>query len=254
MQLGLAGKVVLVTGASTTIGRATALAFADEGAHVAVGYHTNLKAAEETAAEAERRGATAITWRLDLGDPGSLHAAIGQVRDRLGPISVLVNNAVRWPDWPEPGELFETAPPERFTTSVIANLVGPYLLARAAVADMREHGWGRVVHVSTGLVEDGFPGNVSYVAAKAGLHGLNRVMSRELAAAGILTNVVMPGFTPGDRPMPQELLDKAAAAAATGRVTHPGDVARMIVFLCSAANTNTTGEAIRTDGHFLSPG
>ncbi|GAB2494856.1 hypothetical protein GCM10027187_72320 [Streptosporangium sandarakinum] len=64
----------------------------------------------------------------------------------------------------------------------------------------------------------------------------------------------MPGFTPGDRPMPQELLDKAAAAAATGRVTHPGDVARMIVFLCSAANTNTTGEAVRTDGHFLSPG
>jgi 3-oxoacyl-[acyl-carrier protein] reductase len=78
-------------------------------------------------------------------------------------------------------------------------------------------------------------------------------MSRELAAAGILTNVVMPGFTPAGKQMPPELIDKASRAAATRTITHPDDVARMIVFLCSAANTNTTGEAIRTDGHFLSP-
>jgi 3-oxoacyl-[acyl-carrier protein] reductase len=78
-------------------------------------------------------------------------------------------------------------------------------------------------------------------------------MSRELAAHGILTNVVMPGFTPADKQLPPELLDKASSAAATQTITHPDDVARMIVFLCSAANTNTTGEAIRTDGHFLSP-
>lgn len=69
-----------------------------------------------------------------------------------------------------------------------ANLVGPYLLARAVVADMRQHGWGRIVHVSTGLVEDGFPGGAAYLAAKAGLHGLTRVMSRELAAAAIRTD------------------------------------------------------------------
>ncbi|GAA4184086.1 3-oxoacyl-[acyl-carrier-protein] reductase [Streptosporangium oxazolinicum] len=253
MELGLAGKVVLVTGASTAIGRATALAFAEEKAHVAVGYHTNLRAAEETVALAERHGAQAIAWRLDLGSPGSLRAAVTHARDRLGPVDVLVNNAVRWPDWPEPGELFETAPTERFSTSVTANLVGPYLLARAVLADMRASGWGRIVNVSTGLVEDGFPGNVSYVAAKAGLHGLTRVMSRELASAGILTNVVMPGFTPADKTMPQHLLDKAGEAAATKRVSHPDDAARMIVYLCSAANTNTTGEAIRTDGHFLTP-
>lgn len=254
MDLGLAGKVVLVTGAGSAIGRATALAFADEKAHIAVGYHSNARAAAETVALAEQRGARAIRWQLDLGKPDSLGSAVEHARQELGPVDVLVNNAVRWPDRPEPGELFETAPPERFTTSVNANLTGPYLLARAVVADMRGHGWGRIVNVSTGLVEDGFPGNVSYIAAKAGLHGLTRVMSRELAASGILTNVVMPGFTPADKPMPPELLERAGAAAATRRVTHPGDVARMIVFLCSNANTNTTGEAIRTDGHFLSPG
>ena len=86
-----------------------------------------------------------------------------------------------------------------------------------------------------------------------GLHGLTRVMSRELAAAGILTNIVMPGFTPADKELPLQLIDQARQAAATRQVTQPDDVARMIVFLGSAANTNTTGEAIRTDGHFLSP-
>jgi 3-oxoacyl-[acyl-carrier protein] reductase len=254
MELGLAGKVVLVTGASSAIGRATALAFADEKALIAVGHHTNRDGAEETVAIAEQRGARAICWQLDLGDPDHLESAVQHARRELGPVAVLVNNAVRWPSWPEPGELFETAPTERFASSVTANLVGPYLLARAVLADMRDSGWGRIVNVSTGLVEDGFPGNVSYVAAKAGLHGLTRVMSRELAAAGILTNIVMPGFTPADKQMPPQLIDKAGAAAATGRVSHPDDAARMIVFLCSAANTNTTGEAIRTDGHFLSPG
>jgi 3-oxoacyl-[acyl-carrier protein] reductase len=254
MELGLAGKVVLVTGASSAIGKATALAFADEKAQIAVGYHTNRQAADETVAMAQQRGAHAIAWPLDLGRPDSLQPAVEHARRELGPIDVLVNNAVQWPSWPEPGELFETAPPQRVTSSVSANLVGPYLLARAVVGDMRTNGWGRIVNVSTGLVEDGFPGNVSYVAAKAGLHGLTRVMSRELAAAGILTNVVMPGFTPADKQMPPQLIDKAREAAATRQVTQPGDVARMIVFLCSAANTNTTGEAIRTDGHFLSPG
>ena len=118
---------------------------------------------------------------------------------------------------------------------------------------MRATGWGRIVNVSTGLVEDGFPANVSYGAAKAGLHGMTRFMSRELASAGILTNVVMPGFTPADKDFPGAMIDLAATAAATKRVTHPEDVARTIVFLCSSANSNATGELIRVDGHFLAP-
>jgi 3-oxoacyl-[acyl-carrier protein] reductase len=254
MNLGLEQKVVLISGASSGIGKATALAFAEERAAIAVGYHANRAGAEKVVEMARERGARAIAWPLDLADSASLSDAVEGARRQLGPIHVLVNNAVRWPAWPEPGERFETAPPERFTSSVTANLVGPYLLARAVVGDMRALGWGRIVHVSTGLVEDGFPANVSYGAAKAGLHGLTRFMSRELAGTGILTNAVLPGFTPADKAMPRALIERAAAAAATRRVTAPEDVARLIVFLCSEANSNTTGELIRVDGHFLSPG
>ena len=254
MHIGLDGRVVFVTGASSGIGRATALAFAQEGARLAIGYHSSAERGQQVANHAIELGAAnAIAVPLDLIDPATLDAAVERVRDELGPIDVLVNNAVRWPDWPAEGELFETAPTHRFSDAVSANLVGPYLLSRAAVADMRSTGWGRIVHVSTGLVEDGFPMNVSYGAAKAGLHGMTRFMSRELAHAGILTNVVMAGFTPDDKPMPPAMLERAAQAAATKRVTTPDDVARTVVFLCSAANTNTTGELIRVDGHFLAP-
>ncbi|MFC5748314.1 SDR family NAD(P)-dependent oxidoreductase [Actinomadura rugatobispora] len=253
MELGLTDKTVLVTDAGSGIGRATALAFVEEKACVAVGYHTDREAAEETAALAVKRGGHAISFRLDPARPEELEAAVEDARWELGPISVLVNNAVRRPGRAIPGELFETAPAERFTASVNANLIGPYLLARAVVADMREERWGRIVNVSTGPVEDGFSDSTPYIAAESGLHGLTRAMSRELACAGILSNLVMPGFTPGDEHVPPELIEKPGRAAATRAINRSDDVARLIVFLCSAANTNTTGEVIRTDGHFLSP-
>jgi 3-oxoacyl-[acyl-carrier protein] reductase len=254
MNLGLDQKVVFVTGASSGIGRATTLTFAEEGARVAIGYHTNESAARAVADTAVEHGATgALPVQLDLADPPTLEHAIEVIRATLGPLHVLVNCAVWWPEWQPEGERFEEAPTDRFVNSVQANLVGPYLLARLAVGDMRTRGWGRIIHVSTGLVEDGFPANVSYGAAKAGLHGLTRFMSRELARAGILTNVVMAGFTPADKPIPSAVRELAATAAATKRVTQPDDVARTIVFLCSAANSNTTGELIRVDGHFLAP-
>jgi 3-oxoacyl-[acyl-carrier protein] reductase len=251
MNLGLEGKVALVTAASSGIGRATALAFAAEGAAVAFGYRSNHAAAASAAAIVVAAGGRAIPWQLDLGDAGALPGAVAEARRQLGPIDILVNNAIQWAGFPEPGEWFGSAPVDRFVTSVTTNLIGPYVLARAAVADMCERGWGRIVHVSTGLVEDGLPGSSAYVSAKAGLHGLSRAMSRELAAEGILTNVVMPGFTPAEKPVPSEMLERASAAAATRRVSTPDEAARVIVFLCSEANTSTTGVAVRTDGHFL---
>lgn len=250
MDLGLQDKGVLVTGASGNIGRATAVAFGAEGARVAVAYRSRQEQAQQTAEAVEAAGGKATLVALDLAEPEKVGTAVAAFERDFGGIDVLVNNAVAWPERGAPGELFESVPLERLRASVEANLLGPYALSQAAVASMRARGWGRVVHVSTGLVEDGFPGSSPYTTPKAALHGLTRTMSRELAPAGIFTNVVMGGYVPHSE-VPPAVLEQASLSAATGRPTAAWEVANLIVFLCSAANGHVTGEAIRADGHFL---
>lgn len=249
MNLGLQDRRVLVSGASGNIGRATAVAFGAEGARVAVGFHGREAEAQATAAEVEAQGGTAATVRLDLGDVSSLAEAVRTVERELGGLDVLVNTAVAWPGRRPPDEPFEDLPLELLRASVETTIVGQYALTQAAVRFMREGGWGRIVHVSTALVEDGQPRSSAYTTPKAALHGLTRTMSRELAPAGILTNTVMAGFVP--RPgVPAAVVEQASRAAAIGRSSEPQEIANLIVFLCSGANTNITGELIRADGHF----
>ena len=256
MDMGLLNAVVMVTGSSKSIGRAVALAFAREGARVIVTYYRDESGGAETARQIASIGGQAFVVALDLGDESSINNAVQQAQNEWGDVSVLVNNAVQWPGFRPPDEVFETAPLERFRTSLRANLEGPYVLTRAVIGGMRAAGWGRVVHVSTGVVEDGLPGSSAYATAKSGLHGLTRTMSRELARAGILTNVVMPGFTVSDditRKRPAGMVEKVRNAAAMGRVSTPEDVSSLIVYLGSRANVHVTGELIRADGHFITP-
>jgi 3-oxoacyl-[acyl-carrier protein] reductase len=253
MDLGLQDRVALVTGGSKGLGRALALTLGREGARVALTYHQDEVAGKETAAQIEAAGGRALSVFLDLSDETSLAAAVQLVTATFGTIEVLVNNAIAWPGFPSPGERFETAPFERLHTSLRANLEGYYRLSQLVVGGMREAGWGRIVHISTGLVLDGLPGSSAYVTAKAGLHGLTRTMSRELAREGILTNLVMAGFMVNERRLSEAVLQQARAAAATGRTTQPEEVASLVAYLCSATNTHVTGELIRADGHFLTP-
>jgi 3-oxoacyl-[acyl-carrier protein] reductase len=250
MDLGLAGKRVLVTGASGKIGRATAKAFGAEGALVAVGYHRNEADAVQIVAAVEAAGARAMAVPVDLETPDAAGRPVGQVLDTWGGLDVLVNSAIAWPPRGEPGETFESVPLQRVRDATEANLLGTYTLTQAAVAAMRPGGWGRITHLSTGLVEDGFPGSSPYTTPKAALHGLTRTMSRELAAAGIYTNLVMAGFVPAED-VPPAILEQASLAAATNRPSLAEEVANVVVFLSSAANGHVTGEMIRVDGHFL---
>jgi 3-oxoacyl-[acyl-carrier protein] reductase len=254
MDLGLQGRVALVTGGSKGLGRAIALALGREGMRVALTYHQDAGGGNETAAQVQAAGGQALPLSLDLADERSIAAATQVVTSTFGTIAVLVNNAVAWPGFPQPGERFETAPIERFRASLRANLEGQYRLTQLIVRGMRAAGWGRIVHISTGLALDGLPGSSAYVAAKAGLHGLTRTMSRELARDGILTNLVMAGFMAHERrQLSESVLEQARAAAATGRTTRPEEVASLVAYLCSVANGAVTGELIRADGHFLTP-
>jgi 3-oxoacyl-[acyl-carrier protein] reductase len=123
----------------------------------------------------------------------------------------------------------------------------------AVLPYMRRNRWGRIINVSSAVAADGYPGGATYGAAKAALHGLTRTLAKELAPEGILTNVVMPGLTKTESVlslMPQ-LVEEAAKVSPIRHVPTPEEVASVIVFVASAANTTVNGEVIRANGGML---
>ncbi|MFF2023696.1 SDR family NAD(P)-dependent oxidoreductase [Streptomyces sp. NPDC058171] len=249
MDTALKDRVVLITGASTGIGAATARAYGEEGARVALTYRTNREKAEAVAARVEAAGGRALVVRLDLEDLPTVERATRTVVDRWGAVDVLVANAVRWggDGPPDPSVRFEDVPLTEWRATIDANLVGAVAQAKAVLPGMRARGWGRIVLVSSSVAEEGVPGPGPYGTAKSGLHGLARALAWDAGRDGVLVNVVAPGLTLTDSrpPIPGAVLDAFAAGTPTRRLSDADDVARLIVFLGSGANGNLTGEVVR---------
>lgn len=249
MNTDLNGRVVLITGASTGIGAATARAYGREGARVAITYRNHPDRAEKVAADVEAAGGQAYVVRLDLEDLPSIDRAVASVVEHWGGIDVLVANAVRWggDGPPDPSLRFEDVPLREWDAMISANLIGTAATVRGVLPGMRAKGWGRVVLISSSVAEEGLPGPGPYGTAKSGLYGLARSLAWNGGRDGILVNVVAPGFTLTDsRPdIPAFVTDALAAATPTHRLSDSDDVANLIVFLGSAANGNLTGEVIR---------
>ncbi|MBU6532281.1 SDR family NAD(P)-dependent oxidoreductase [Streptomyces sp. NPDC057245] len=249
MDTALKDRVVLVTGASKGIGAATARAFAQEGARVAITYRDSPEKAEKVAAEIESAGGQALVVRLDLEDLRTVEEAANTVVEQWGGIDVLVANAVRWggDGPPDPSIRFEDVPLEEWQAMVSANLIGAAAQVRAVLPSMRSRGWGRIVLISSSVAEEGLPGPGPYGTAKSGLYGLARSLAWEAGRDGILVNVVAPGFTLTDSrpPIPAFVTDKLAAGTPTRRLSDSDDVAKLVLFLGSGANGNLTGEMVR---------
>ena len=247
MQTGLANRVVIVTGGSSGIGRAVALAFGREDARVAVTYRADKEAAASCAAEIEAAGAAAAAFPLDLGSAGSAADLVRQVTGRWGGLDVLVNCAGgRERNGPRDGRFEDET--TQWRDMLDTDLAGPYALLQAAVPAMRGRGWGRIVLVSSGAGEEGWEGAAAYAAAKAGLAGLARSLAWELGREGILVNVVAAGLTLTDRVRrnaPPQVIQAIAGRVPSRRLSDPEDVAELIVFLASAANRNVSGEIVR---------
>lgn len=253
MYTGLDERVALVTGSSSGIGRATAVAFGQEAAHVGITYHTNRKGAEETAELVEEAGGEPLIVQYDLNDSDSIDTAVQTVIDRWDTINVLVNNAVptQYRTSPETERLFEDAPREEWQGMLRSTVEGVYQTTQAVVPTMRSAEWGRIINVSSNVVEDGLPGATAYTIAKTGIHGLTTSLAVDLGSVGILSNVVLPGFTLTEQNVeqtPEDVHDREANRTPTHRLTTPEDVANVVVFLGSEANRHINGASIPVTG------
>ena len=250
MDLGLNGKTVLVTGSSSGIGRATAIAFGKEGAQVAVTYHKNQQGAEETAQKVVEAGGKAIVVHYDLADRDSIRSCLESIQTEWDALHVLVNNAVQNEHLAPSRKSFEEEPIELWEAMLRSSLEGAVYTIQCALPLMRKSGWGRIISVSSDAM-DGWPGLGAYATAKAGLEGLTRTLKVELGPANILSNVVMPGFVlteANQQRVPAEYQEQIKQHTPTRQLVMPDDLANVIVFLGSQANRQITGEVIRVTG------
>jgi 3-oxoacyl-[acyl-carrier protein] reductase len=243
-------RIALVTGAGspTGIGFAAAHALGRDGARLAICSTTDR--IHDRARELVALGHDATGFVADLTDRQAVGRLIAEVGDRLGPISILVNNAgmvtVDDPDDDEPAS-FVTLAPDAWDTAIARNLDTAFNVTREVVPGMVERGWGRVVMVSsvTGpVVTD--PGSVGYSAAKAGMDGLMRAVAIEVAAAGVTVNSVQPGWIATGSQLPSEAV--AGTHTPIGRSGTAEEVAEVIAFLASERASYVVGTTVVVDG------
>lgn len=241
----LEGKVALVTGADSGIGRATALTFAREGADVAVHYNTDERGAKQTVKGIIKHGRRAELFQADFSDPSSAERMVAEVVERLGKLDVLVNNAGK-------GEGVESAlelDTASFIDVINVDLVAPFVLAREAAKHMVERGSGSIINVTS--VHEAIPneGAAAYCGAKGGLKMVTKVMALELAPKGVRMNSIAPGMIA--TPMTVSTLhdtEEAEAKIPMGRAGEQQEIANVALFLASDESSYMTGSSIFADG------
>jgi 3-oxoacyl-[acyl-carrier protein] reductase len=247
MDLELAGKVVLITGASGGLGREMAVDFAREEARVVAHYRSGVEAAEVVAESIENMGGEAITAQADLTDRASVQHMLNLIKGEYGGVDVLIHGAVAFEG---PG-LIEQMAPETWHKMIEVTLTGTYHLVNMIVPYMKQQRWGRIVNIAsrTGIV--GAAKLAHYSAAKAGLIGLTKALAKELGPSGILVNAIAPTtiLTPKERErMTPDRQEKLVAQIPLGRIAAPDDISRVALFLGSGMNTFVNGEVITVGG------
>ena len=243
------GKVAFVTGAASGIGRATALAFAREGARVVVA-DVGESANRETARQVEEAGGHALAVRCDVTNVDDIQAALAQTIDAFGRLDMAFNNA-----GVEPRKLVPTAETDIAEWDRIfgVDLRGVFLCMKYEIPLMLAGGGGAIVNASSGAGVIGIKNNAAYTAAKHGVIGLTRSAGLEYAAKGVRINAVCPGYI--DTPMIERFAGSSAEARAQviaqepiGRMGTPEEIAGTVVWMCSDAAGFMIGHALVVDG------
>lgn len=243
----IAAEAAIVTGASSGIGRASAVALAHQGFDVGITWSQDEDGASATVAEVEAAGRRAVSVQLDLRNADEVEDAMRQLATQLGGVAVLVCNAGanRRSDAVE-----ETK--QGWSDVLAVNLTAPWLCARALALPMIERGnGGRIIFVTSILAFEPLAGGGAYCASKAGLDALARVLALELAPHGILVNSVAPGHTATPMNFPEEVPDAFSTdrpIIPLGRPADPAEIASVIAFLASPEASYLSGSTLLVDG------
>jgi 3-oxoacyl-[acyl-carrier protein] reductase len=244
-------QVAVVTGGARGLGRATARLLAQRGAAVCVNYAARADAAEALVAEITAAGGRAIAVAADVADAAAVAAMVARTESKLGPVTILVNNAgMAWQ-----GTL-DTYDQEQVARMRQVNVDGVIHATRAVLETMRTRRYGRIVNVaSIAAIGTALAGNAFYAATKAEVVILTRRFALELGEAGITVNAVAPGFvrtdmTQGGRGAAdwQATEQRFAALTMMGRVGEPQDIANAVVFLASPESGWITAQVLTVDG------
>jgi 3-oxoacyl-[acyl-carrier protein] reductase len=246
--MDLTGKVALVTGASSGIGHATAIALANCGAAVALNFNRNEIGAELLRKQISANGGRAVAIQADVTVAGDVDALVKRTTEELGPIDILVNNA---------GSLIERLrildmSEERWDQVIDLNLKSAFLCAQAVATSMIERKTGTIINLSSIAGRNGGAlGSIHYSSAKGGLISFTKGLAKELAPHGIRVNAVSPGVI--DTPYHEqfsspEMMKNYVNAIPLGRVGTSEDVAKVIAFLASDAAGYLVGETIEVNG------
>ena len=241
----LDGRHALVTGASRGIGRAVALAFATEGASVALNFAGNVAAAEAVRAEIESAGGKAILVPADVSDENAVEDMVKTVTEAFGSIDILVNNAGITRDG-----LLLRMKEEDWDAVLNTNLKGVFLCTKAVSKFMMKKRYGRIVNMASVVGVTGNASQANYAAAKAGVIGFTKAMAKELASRGITVNAIAPGFIRSDMTdvLPDKVKEAMLAEIPLGRAGEPTDVAQAALFLASDQAAYITGQVLKVDG------
>lgn len=241
----LTGKIAIVTGGARGIGQAIIRRLAEDGADIVC---IDIGASDETCSMVKALGRKALGLVADVSSFDELATAAAKVEKQFGPAHILVNNAGLHPHM----TTFDKLTPELWSRTMSVNFDSMFYAAKCFVPQMQQNRWGRIVNMSSSVVNVAPPGGIHYVASKAGVLGLTRGLARELGEYNITVNAIAPSIveTPGFEAMglSQEMLDAVVAQQSIKTLTQVSDLTGTVAFLCSEDARLYTGQHVHIDG------